>query len=74
LPSLQLRWQAAVDRGWLRLQGRRWQLIDPQGMDISNQVLVELLLWWQSLPADAIASANLGGLPRKVGDLELKLD
>lgn len=74
LPLLQLRWQSALDRGWLRLRGRRWQFSDPQGMDISNQVLVELLLWWQSLPADAIALPNPGGLPRKVGDLESMLD
>ena len=69
LPSLQARWQAAVDRGWLELHGRRWQLSDPEGMAISNQILVEMLLWWQSLPADAVASPNLEGLLRKAGDL-----
>ncbi len=69
LPSLQVRWQAALDRGWLQLHGRRWQLSDPQGMAISNQVLVEMLLWWESLPADAVASPNLEGLLRTAGDL-----
>ena len=30
--------------------GRRWRLSDPEGMAVSNQVLVEVVEWWELLP------------------------
>ena len=58
LPALQDRWQPALERGWLQRQGRRLRLTDPLGMTLSNQVLVELLLWWDSLPPGVVAQSS----------------
>ena len=66
LAALKQRWQVALDQGWLLRSGRRWRLSDPEGMAMSNQVLVELLLWWESLPADAVAEPNPEEPPHKV--------
>ncbi len=54
LPSLKSRWKKAIKNGWLKHSGERFYLSDPYGMEISNQILVEILLWWESLPVDAV--------------------
>ena len=57
LPALHARWQQALERGWLQRHGRRLRLTDPLGMTLSNQVLVELVLWWDALPPDVVAQS-----------------
>ncbi len=58
LSALELRWRQSIQKGWLKRVGRRYRLTDPEGISISNQVLVEVLLWWDSLPNDAVSLAN----------------
>ncbi len=69
LHSLCLFWRDAVKRGWLQKQGWRFQLSDPLGMEISNQVLVQILHWWDSLPEDAVALSSFAELQHKAVDL-----
>ena len=59
LSSLELRWKDAIEAGWLKQIGRRWQLSDPLGMEISNQVIIQMLIWWDCLPCDAVSLPNL---------------
>ena len=47
--------QDLIDQGCLNRNGSRFKLSDPQGMELSNQTLVQMLLWWDSLPEDAVA-------------------
>ncbi len=54
LEMLELRWKSAIEVGWLSKRNNRYSLTDPLGMDVCNQVLVELILWWESLPPDAV--------------------
>ncbi len=56
LPSLEQRWEVALEQGWLKKTGQRYQLTDPYGMNLSNQVLVEMMIWWDSLPPDVVDS------------------
>ena len=50
------------------------QLSDPIGMIFSNQVLVDLLLWWDSLPSSVVDLSNLVGHSRRVHGHELRPD
>jgi oxygen-independent coproporphyrinogen-3 oxidase len=45
--ALEHRWQPFVERGWLQQRAGRWCLTDPEGMALSNQVLIEVILWWE---------------------------
>ena len=45
--ALVRRWQPFVERGWLEQRAGRWCLTDPEGMALSNQVLIEVILWWE---------------------------
>ena len=45
--ALVRRWQPFVERGWLQQRAGRWCLTDPEGMALSNQVLIEVILWWE---------------------------
>ncbi len=67
LPSLINRWSVYIEKGSLKFLGKRVLLTDPEGMLITNQILVELLLWWDSLP-DAVVS-----LPKSL-ELRRKVD
>ena len=58
LPGLEQRWEAALEQGLLLHEGARWRLTDPEGMALSNQVLVELVCWWETLPADVAGSPS----------------
>ncbi len=49
LDKLKIRWENAIKMGWINQRGYRYYLTDPDGMDISNQILVEMLLWWEDL-------------------------
>ena len=66
LPLLEKRWGKAFECGWLKRSGRRFHLSDPLGMTLSNQVLVEVILWWESLPASVVARSIVSERPRKV--------
>ena len=41
-------WADQIDAGLIHRRAGRWQLTDPNGMALSNQVLVEVLLWWEA--------------------------
>ncbi len=58
LNSLLKKWQYWLDKGYLQRRGWRVFLSNPEGMEISNQVLVEMFLWWDSLPRDAVLPPN----------------
>ncbi len=60
LPALEARWQPFVDMGLMQHVGRRWRLSDPEGMAVSNQVLVEVLEWWELLPDRVAPEASFG--------------
>ena len=47
--DLLMRWQPFIAEGLLVGEAGRWRLSDPAGMALSNRVLVEVLLWWESL-------------------------
>ena len=50
LPALEARWQPFVEMGLMERFGCRWRLSDPEGMAVSNRVLVEVVEWWELLP------------------------
>ena len=47
-------WANCIDRGLLINNNMRVYLSDPEGMEISNSVLIEMFRWWESLPEDAL--------------------
>ncbi len=49
LNALKLCWKESIDRGLLKFCGRRIYLSDPEGMEISNHILVQMMIWWNSL-------------------------
>ena len=51
------RWQPFIDKGLLECGAGRWRLRDPEGMALSNQVLVEVLLWWEDHMSAATPSS-----------------
>ncbi len=52
------RWRDLISAGLVAQRAGRWQLTDPEGMALSNQVLVEVLLWWDErsgrAPTDSV--------------------
>ncbi|MGB1416395.1 MAG: radical SAM family heme chaperone HemW [Synechococcus sp.] len=42
------RWRDLIAANVIVCRAGRWQLTDPKGMALSNQVLVEVLLWWDA--------------------------
>jgi len=48
--ALRGRLRPYTEAGWLRLEGSRWRLSDPDGLALSNAVLREILAWWQEQP------------------------
>ena len=59
LGSLNLRLKDFFERGLIKQLGNRVFLTDPNGMEISNQILVQMLLWWDSLPDNAVAPPKI---------------
>ena len=57
--KLKRRWKKAIDSGLMEQLGQRFFLVNPKGMDMSNQVFVEVILWWESLPKAALAQPTL---------------
>ncbi len=72
LPDLLIRWKTFLERGLIEFRGGRLRLSDPEGMALSNQVFVELLVWWNELPHDAVVLPNHLEHPHKVDALELE--
>ena len=58
LPQLEQRWEPFLAQGLMERRQRRWRLTDPLGMALSNQILVEVVQWWDLLPADAVPPAR----------------
>ena len=54
--SFELNLQDAIQRGLLIKSGWRFRLSDPLGMEISNQVFLEIIIWWDNLPTHLVAS------------------
>ncbi len=54
ISALYFQLKNSFDKGWVERSGNRIKLTEPDGMMLSNQVLVEILLWWDSLPNDAV--------------------
>ena len=57
--SLLLRLRSYFGEDILQNMGKTIRLTDPKGMEISNQVLVEMFLWWESLNLDSVCLSNL---------------
>ena len=49
---LQKFWLNSLNEGSLIRKHGRYFLSDPEGMQISNQVLIQMFLWWDSLDLD----------------------
>ncbi len=47
--SLIERWKGFLEMGLVKQKGYRFVLTNPNGMEISNQIIVEMLLWFESL-------------------------
>ena len=52
LQSLEKYWQTFLKEGYLLKKNGRYFLSDPEGMQISNQILIYMFLWWDSLDLD----------------------
>ena len=59
LAELHLLWRDSFESGLIEVCGTRIRLTNPLGMSLSNQVFVQLLIWWESLPLDAVGESNL---------------
>lgn len=51
-------WKDSFDAGLIEDFGKRIRLTNPLGMSLSNQVFIQLLIWWESLPSDAVVESN----------------
>ena len=45
--SLERRWTPFLEEGLMLRRAGRWQLRDPEGMSLSNRVMLEVVLWWE---------------------------
>ena len=52
LKSLEKFWLNSINEGFLLRHNGRYFLSDPKGMPISNQILIQMFLWWDSLDRD----------------------
>ena len=52
LKLLEKNWQIFLKEGYLLRNNGRYYLSDPEGMQISNQILIQMFLWWDSLDLD----------------------
>ena len=48
LSNLKSRLKSQLEMGLIKQIGYRFYLTDPYGMDLSNQIIVEFLLWLES--------------------------
>ena len=52
LKLLENYWLMFIKEGYLLKKNGRYFLSDPKGMQISNQILIQMFLWWDSLDLD----------------------
>ena len=52
LELLEKYWLTFLKEGYLLRKNGRYVLSDPKGMQISNQILIQMFLWWDSLDLD----------------------
>ena len=52
LKLLEKYWQTFLKEGYLLRKNGRYFLSNPRGMQISNQILIQMFLWWDSLDFD----------------------
>jgi putative oxygen-independent coproporphyrinogen III oxidase len=52
LKLLEKFWLKFLKEGYLLRKNGRYFLSDPKGMQISNQILIQMFLWWDSLDLD----------------------
>ena len=52
LKLLEKYWQTFLEEGYLLRKNGRYFLSNPKGMQISNQILIQMFLWWDSLGLD----------------------
>ena len=52
LKSLEKYWQTFLEEEYMLKKNGRYFLSDPKGMQISNQILIQMFLWWDSLNLD----------------------
>ncbi len=50
LVSIQKRLAPWLERRWLRIEGERWRLSDPEGLALSSSVLRDFMGWWLEQP------------------------
>ena len=44
----------SLEGGLLKREGSRFRLSEPKGMELSNQTLIQMLRWWDSLPQNVV--------------------
>ena len=49
LKKLLKEWERFLESGLLIKRGNRFFLSDPQGMELSNQILVSMFKWWEEV-------------------------
>ena len=42
-------WEKFIESGLLLRNGNRFFLSDPKGMELSNQILISMFKWWESV-------------------------
>ena len=42
-------WERFLESGLLVKKGNRFFLSDPQGMELSNQILISMFKWWDEI-------------------------
>ena len=42
-------WERYLENGLLIKRGNRFFLSDPEGMELSNQILVSMFCWWEKV-------------------------
>ena len=42
-------WDKYIESGLLVRRGNRFFLSDPKGMELSNQVLIDMFNWWENI-------------------------
>ena len=68
--SLQTHWQSSIKEGLLIKDGQRWKLTNPKGMELCNQVLIQMMVWWNSIEENSVLSPKTEVLQYKVADQE----
>jgi oxygen-independent coproporphyrinogen-3 oxidase len=56
ITALEERWAPFLKEGLMQRRAGRWCLKDPEGMALSNRVLLEVVLWWESCSGAPVSS------------------